>query len=186
MKIMSKVILTVALVFTVALFGSNCAQAQAAKPLKIGVINLQYIMTNSKVAKTIQSQLQAKGTELQNTVKKESDKYEALKKEIDKKKTVWSQDILQGKLRELQKIEEFGKIVSRDATFELQTLEKKLMGPVLNELGDIINDYGKREGFTVIMDNTGQGTRSGLLYVDKTLDISSNILKVLDAKLAKK
>jgi len=184
MKIISRVILTVALVLSFSLLGSDNVRAE--KPLKIGVINLQYIMTNSKVAKTIQTKLQAKGTELQKTVKKESDKYEKLKNEIDKKKTVWSQDVLQEKLRELQKIEEFGKIVSRDATFELQSMEKKLMGPVLTELGDIINSYGKREGFTVIMDNTGQGTRSGLLYVDKTLDISSKILDELDKNLAKK
>ena len=184
MKIMPKGILIIALALSLALLASGHALAE--KPLKIGVINLQYIMTNSKVAKTIQAKLQAKGTELQKTVQKESDKYETLKKEIDKKKTVWSQDILQGKVRELQKIEEFGKIVSRDATFELQTLEKKLMGPVLTELGDILNAYGKREGFTLIMDNTGQGTRSGILYVDKTLDISDIILKELDAKLADK
>lgn len=175
---------TTALVFSLTMWAVSASAA--AQPMKIGVINLQYIMANSKFAKTIQAQLQAKGEDLQKNVQKERDKYDALKNEIDKKKTVWSQEILQEKVRELQKIEEYGKIVSRDATYELQTLEKKLMGPVLNELGTIINDYGKREGFTMIMDNTGQGARSGLLYVDATLDISEKILKELDAVLAKK
>jgi len=180
----SKGILTGALVFFLTLSGG--LTAWASQPVKIGVINLQFIMANSKFAKSIQTQLQNKGEELQKNVQKERDKYDSLKNEIDKKKTVWSQEILQEKLRELQKIEEFGKIVSRDATYELQTLEKKLMGPILNELGTLLTAYGKREGFTMIMDNTGQGARSGLLYVDETLDVSDKILKELDVVLAKK
>lgn len=179
-----KGLLTVVMILAVTLISSG--SVYASDSLKIGVINLQYIMSNSTVAKVVKNKLQAKGAELQKNVKKESDKYEALSKEIEKKKTVWSQEILQGKLRELQKIEEMGKIVSRDATFELQSMEKKLMGPVLNELGNLIDSYGKQKGFSVILDNTGQGARSGLLYVDKTLDISEIILKELDKKLANK
>ncbi len=184
MKIMTRGIITAALVFALTL--SAGTTVLAAKPLKIGVIDLQYIVANSKIANSVQSQLQDKGAELQKTVQKERDKYDFLKNEIDKKKTVWSQDILQGKLRELQKIEEYGKIVSSDATFEMQALKKKLMGPILDELGAIIKDFGKKEGFTVIMDNTGQGARSGILYVDETLDVSKTILKQLDVQMAKK
>lgn len=183
MKIMTRGIITAALVFALTL---SAGTVLAAKPLKIGVIDLQYIVANSKIANSVQAKLQDKGGELQKTVQKERDKYDILKNEIDKKKTVWSQDILQGKLRELQKIEEYGKIVSSDATFEMQALKKKLMGPILDELGAIIKDYGKKEGFSVIMDNTGQGARSGILYVDETLDVSKTILKQLDVQMAKK
>lgn len=184
MKVITRGILTVSLLLVFILSGG--ISAMAAQQLKIGVIDLQYIMANSKVAKSVQAQLQAKGTELEKTVQKERDKYESHKMEIDKKKTVWSQDVLQEKLRELQKIEEYGKIVSSDANFEMQALKKKLMGPILNELGDIIQSYGKKNGFTIILDNTGQGARSGLLYADETLDISKKILVELDKKLANK
>ena len=184
MKILAKGILTA--IFILVFSFSGGASALAAQQLKVGVINLQYIMENSRFAKTIQDKLNAKGAELQKNIQAERNKYESLKKEIEKKKTVWSQEILQNKLRELQKIEEMGKIVSRDATFELQTLEKKLMGPILNELGELINVYGKREGYSLILDNTGQGSRSGILYLSGNLDISKNILKELDVKLAKK
>jgi len=160
--------------------------AWAAQPLKIGTINLQYILANSKVAGAAQSQLKAKADELQANVQKEQDKYDALKNEIEKKKTVWSQDVLQEKVRDLQKIEEFGKIVSRDANFEMKNQEKKLMGPILNELRMVIEEYGKREGFTLIMDNTANGARSGILYVDATLDVSAKILAELDTRLKKK
>jgi len=176
-------VVALALVFTLSCGISAMA---AGQQLKVGVIDLQYILANSKVAKSVQAQLQAKGTELEKTVQKERDKYDSHKMEIDKKKTVWSQDVLQEKLRELQKIEEYGKIVSSDANFEMQALKKKLMGPILNELGDLIHAYGKKEGFSIIMDNTGQGARSGLLYADETLDISKKILAELDKKLAKK
>ncbi len=158
----------------------------AGPAMKIGTVNLQYILTNSSVAHAAQLKLKAKADELQGNVQKEQDKYDALKSEIDKKKTVWSQDVLQEKVRELQKVEEFGKIVSRDANFEMKNQEKKLMGPILNELGAVIDAYGKQEGFTLIMDNTGKGARSGILYVDQTLDISDKILKELDSRLQPK
>ena len=172
-----------ALVLFVLLVAGGTA---SAAPLKIATVNLKYILTNSKVAHSAQEKLQAKADELRANVQKEQDKYNALKDEIEKKKTVWSQDVLQGKLRDLQKIEEFGKIVARDSDFELKSLEKKLMGPILDELGALIEAIGKRDGYTLIMDDTAKGARSGILYADETLDISDMLLKELDERMAKK
>jgi Skp family chaperone for outer membrane proteins len=53
------------------------------------------------------------------------------------------------------------------------------MEPILKELQQVIADLGKKNGYILIMDS-----RAGLLYADKSIDISDIVKKELDAKLA--
>ena len=184
MKTMSKGILIVALVMS---FVMASDYVRAEKSLKIGVVNLQYIMVNSKVAKTIQAQVEAKAKVEQEKLNKDNEKINALKSEIEKKKTVWAREVLQDKVRELQKLDDLRKMAARDASESLQSFNEKLTKPFWDELGKIINEHAKREGFDVILDNTvAQGSAPNILYVDKKLDLSDVIMKELDLNLAKK
>ncbi|MEJ2270025.1 MAG: OmpH family outer membrane protein, partial [Desulfobulbaceae bacterium] len=66
---------------------------------------------------------------------------------------------------------------SEDAQFELQQLEKQVMSLILNELQKIIKEVGEKNGYAMILDS-----RAGLLYVDKSLDISEMVKRELDAR----
>jgi outer membrane protein len=61
------------------------------------------------------------------------------------------------------------------------------MEPILKELHAILADYGKKNGYTLILENTRKGlsSRSGLLYADEALDISDQIRKELDSRMSK-
>ncbi|NOR10320.1 MAG: OmpH family outer membrane protein, partial [Desulfovibrionaceae bacterium] len=73
------------------------------------------------------------------------------------------------------------------AQYELKQLEKKVMEPILKDLHDIIAEYGKKENFSIILENTRKGlsSRIGLLYASDEIDISEAVLKLLDEKHAK-
>lgn len=157
----------------------------AAAGMKVATISLQEVLTKSKAGKTAQTQLEAKVQEFQDKFGKEQADLEEMGAEIEKKRSVWSRDILEQKERDYQmKTREF-KLKTDDAQFELKQMEKKIMEPILKVLHELIADHGKKEKYVLILENTRKGlsSRTGLLYADESIDISDTILKLLDARL---
>lgn len=177
---------TVQMFFAAGLFCLFLAPGQAfsANAMKVATISLQEVLTQSKVGQEAQKQLEAKVQEFQNKFAAEQSTLEGLGEEIEKKRSVWSQEILEGKERDYQmKMREF-KLKTDDAQFELKQLEKKIMEPILKDLHELIAEYGKKENYLLILENTRKGlsSRTGLLYADESTDITPQILKMLDKK----
>ena len=155
-----------------------------AAELKVATISLQDVLGKSKVGMDAQQQLEGKVQEFQEKFSKEQEELEKLGADIEKKRSVWSREVQEEKERDYQmKMREF-KLKTDDAQFELKQLEKKLMEPILKDLHEIIAEYGKKENLTMIFENTRKGlqSRTGLLYAADSIDISEEILKLLDAR----
>jgi len=159
-----------------------------AKEVKIATISLQDILAKSSVGEDAKNKMEAKVAEFQAELQKEQEKQDALRAEIEKKSSVWSDVIRQEKERDYQKMVREFQIKSEDAKFELQQMEKKIMAPILKELHEIIAEVGEKNGYTLIFENTKKGleSRSGLLYADDTLDISDLVREVLEKRFAEK
>lgn len=163
------------------------AVSAAPAPVSVATISIQKILGNSKIAQEAQKTLQVEVDKLQTKFKADEDSLAALKADIEKKSSVWSEEVRAGKEREYQKkLRDFG-LKTEDAKLELQQLEKKVMDPILKELHDLIAEIGKKNGYTLILENTMKGlrNRTGLLYADESLDISDLIQKELDLRLKK-
>lgn len=159
-------------------------QEARSADLKIGTISLQDVLEQSQAGKDAQQQLEAKVEEFKNKFSSEQQGLEEMGAEIEKKRSVWSQEVLEEKERDYQKkLREF-KLKTDDAQFEIKQLEKKVMEPILKDLHEIIADYGMKENFTMIFENTRKGLRSrtGLLFSSDEVDITEQILKLLDAR----
>lgn len=176
------------LFLTIILVLCAFAVAEAAPGrIKIATVNIQDVLAKSKAGRKAQQQLQAKANEYQAKLQKEQQAAQAMHEEIDKKSSVWSDAVRDEKEREYQKKMRELQLESEDDRYDLQQLEKQIMEPILKELHAILADYGKQNGYTLIFDNTRKGllSRSGLLYADKSLDISAQMRKELDNRLSK-
>ena len=168
--------LVVAIWVSVACFtSSNASAAESSK--KIATVNIQEVLLGSAAGQEVKKVLEEKVGELQGTFQKEQEDVDVLRAEIEKKSSVWSQEVREEKEREYQKRVREVQLKTEDAQFELQQLEKQLMGPVLNELQKVIKEIGEKNGYAMIMDS-----RAGLLYVDESLDISEIVQKELDSR----
>ena len=156
--------------------------------LKVATISLQDILTKSSAGQEAKQQLEGKVAEFQSELQKEQEKHENLRIEIEKKSSVWSDEVRQEKERTYQKLIREFQIKSEDAQYELKQMEKKIMAPLLKELHEVIAEVGKRNGYTLIYENTKKGleSRSGLLYADDSLDISDIVRQELEKRLAGK
>ena len=165
-----------ALLFTSLIY--SVSQADAAEMNKqIVTVNIQDVLLNSEVGQEVKKVLEDKVGEYQSKFQQEQDEVESLRAEIEKKGSVWSQEIREEKERDYQKRVREMQLKSEDAQFELQQLEKQEMSPVLKELQQVIKEVGEKNGYAMIVDS-----RAGILYVDEALDISDIVRKELDAR----
>lgn len=180
-----KVILAVATVALFCLVGVSSGFAADAT-VKIATMSLPEILSKSTAGQEARRQLEDKVVEFQTKIQQEQEKQDTLRAEIEKKSSIWSEEVRQEKERSLLKMGQELKLMSEDAQFELQKLEKKIMAPILKELHEVIAEVGKQQGFTLIFENTNKGleSRSGLLYSDEALDISDMVREALEKRLA--
>lgn len=184
-KWIRKAVLSVVSVTLLCLVGVGSGFA-AEVPVKVATMSLPEILSKSTAGQEARRQLEAKVAEFQTKIQQEQEKQDALRSEIEKKSSVWSEEVRQEKERSLLKMGQELKLMSEDAQFELQKLEKKIMAPILKELHEVIAEVGKQQGFTLIFENTNKGleSRSGLLYSDEALDISDMVREALEKRLA--
>ena len=88
------------------------------------------------------------------------------------------------KLRRLREFQKNGRELqakTEDARFEMKKLQDKELEPILKALEEVVNKYGKDNGYTAIMDD-----KNGVVYFDPAIDVSDIIVKKLNGALAKK
>lgn len=171
----------------VALCASSALAIAAPERGKIATISIQKILGTSKAALDAQKILQAEVDKYQSKFKADEDALTAMKNDIEKKGAAWSEEVRAEKEREYQKrLRDYG-LKTEDAKLEMQQLEKRHMEPILKQLHNIIAEFGKKNGYSLILENTMKGlsNRTGLLYADESFDVSDQIQKELDSRLKK-
>ena len=154
-----------------------CANVQAAE-VKIGVFDLQKILTQSAHGQAAKQRFEGRVKELEAQLKPEQDALVAMGKDIEKKSSAWDENVKADKIRDFQKRQREFQVKKDDAGFELKQLQGKEMEPFMRALQDVVGKIGKSGGYTMIVD-----ARAGLLYFDKSIDLSDTIIKQLDAAL---
>lgn len=171
----------ISICFIVALWvGMSClvnSNAIAAENNGIVIVNIQQVLLGSSAGQAVKKVLEDKVLEFQKEFQAEQEDVEAMRVEIEKKSSVWSQQVREEKERDYQKKVRELQTKSEDAQFELQQLEKQTMEPVVQELQKVIADLGEKNGYAMIIDS-----RAGLLYSDKSLDISELVKNELDSR----
>jgi len=148
------------------------AQAQ----LKIGVVDLQKALNQSKKGKKAKAELRAEFEKKSKEIAAKKAEVEALRKELQKKASLLSpkakkakEDEYREKLREL-------KFAIEDAKSELATKENEMSSQILKSLVKLVQEKAKREGYSLVLEANG-----GVIYVAPSLDITSSVIRAFDA-----
>ena len=142
--------------------------------VKIGVINAQKVIQETKKGREITQRLERLGQEKQQRVESLRTRIKQLEQELvspalnaatREKKT----GELTGKRTELKRFIE-------DAQREMQQKSQAELSKLREEIMPLIEKIGKEKGFTVVMDLS----ISGIAYFDKTIDITDLIIAEYD------
>ena len=171
-RIMLVVTLVVLAGFTIE---SSSARAEVQK---IGVMNIQKVLLESTAGRKAKEVFEKRMNELQEKFKTEQEALVALQQEIEKKSSAWSKDKKGEKVRELQLGQRELQMKSEDAKMELKQLQDKELEPILTMLQTVVNSFGKKNGYAVILDS-----KIAVLYADSSVDVSEAVQKELDQRM---
>ena len=155
------------------------AQGAIAADVKLGVMNVQKIIVSCKAGQAAKERFDVKMKDLQSSFQDEEADLKKLQAEIKKKSSAWSEEKKAEKVREFQKNGRELQAKTEDARFEMKQLQDKELEPILKALEKVVEKYGKDQGYTMILDS-----KNGVIFFDKTIDLSDSIVKLLDKAMA--
>jgi Skp family chaperone for outer membrane proteins len=157
-----------------------CLMAQ-----KIAVIDMQEAVVGCAEGKKAEAQFNAKQDELTKDLdrrKKELDDAQTKLKAQDK---VLSAEAKADLTRNIDHMQTDLNRVTDDAQKELDDLRTGLLRPIAEAVSQIVQAYSTQMGFSVILDTSAPQNQS-LVYRDEKIDVTSEIIKIVDAQMAQK
>jgi outer membrane protein len=155
----------------VAVVGIN---SQAADATKIGVIDMKKVLSASTAGQKAQGVVEEKMKSLQGTLKKDETDLVALKTEIDKKGSAWTDAVKQEKAKAFQKKGQAFQEKQEKANLELKKVREENVNPILKKLEEIVEKVAKSEGYSLIV------PRNVVLYASDATDVSDKVTAELN------
>lgn len=150
---------------------------QAQEP-KIGLVDLQYILEKCAPGQKAIEQLQQEFQGMQQTLDQRKSELDALREELQKQSLILSQEAQSDKETEFrQKMQDFQKLY-QDYQRRMQAKEQELREPIIDKLVEVIQDYGQKNEFDMVLDKQN----SGIVYNTPELEITEPVLDLLNQK----
>lgn len=150
--------------------------ASGLEPPKIGVINFQEIALGSKAGKAAKTRLEKLAEKLKKEVKAEEAKLLARQKELEATASRLTPAERQDRATTLERDDAAFQRLIEDKTEELKNAETKSITELAGRIDRILKAYAAEKGFTVVL----EARRPGILYFDKNLDFSAELIKRFD------
>lgn len=148
-------------------------QAVAAET-KIGVIDMQEVLTTSNAGKKAQGLIEQKMKALQESFKKDENALVALQKDMEKKGAAWSDTVKREKAEEFQKKRRDLATKQEQANEELKKLREENVNPILKKLKEVVDTIGRDGDYALIV------PRNVVLYAPEGDDITAKVTAELN------
>ena len=151
----------------------------AQERIKIGFIDIQRVISESQAGKRARDRFQAQVKKAEADILKERQDIERLKSDLDKKGPLLRDEERRNLESDLQKRSVNLQRSMADHQQELQAKNNQMMSEILKELEKIVNEVGKADKFTLILE------RSQILYSDQGIDITSKVIESYNSRAKK-
>jgi outer membrane protein len=165
---------------TLALALSLCAlTAGAARAdLKIGYVDLQRALNESEAGRQAKEKFKVQVDRLQGDLKKKKDSLDAMKEQLEKKASVMKDEEARNLEKDYQrKLRDFERAY-KDSQGELQQKDNELTVELLKQLQGVIEQFGKENGYSIILEQSS----SSVLYGSPELDLTEQIIARYNAR----
>jgi outer membrane protein len=144
--------------------------------VKIGFIDVQRAITESQAGKLAKERFQAQVKKAEGDLIKEKQELERLKSDLDKKGPLLKDEERRNLEADLQRRYVNYQRAMSDQQQELRQKESEMTTDILRQLEKIVNEVGKAEKFTLILE------RSQILYSDQGIDITNRVIDVFNSR----
>lgn len=150
-----------------------CAGAARAE-MRVAVVDMQRALNECDAGKRAKDQVKSKFERAQNQLKNQREELDRAREDYEKRATVMREE----QRRELEKDLEVRTLDFKrkyeDFQRDLKRTDAELTSGIVEELYNIVSDYGERQQYTMIV----EASSGALLYGDKSLDITEEIIKL--------
>ena len=162
--------LSAGLVLTVPLAASG------REPLKIGILDFREVALGSKAGKAAKARLEKLAEKLKKEMKAEEAKLLARQKDLEAATSRLTPAERQQRAATLEHDKAAFQRLLEDKTEDLRNAETESVTKLAGQIDLILKAYASEKGFSVIL----EAQRPGILYFDKNLDLSAEIVKRFD------
>ncbi len=154
----------------------------AADPVRLGFVDLQTVITQSKEGQTAMNTVKAEAAEKQKEISAKEAEIKQMDADLQKQASALSEAARKEREEEIRRKLRDLKRVTEDFNRDLAKREGDMVNDLLKDLTTVIRDYGKEKGFTLIVEK-GQ---SGVIYGNDAADLTKEILERYNARRSKK
>src|SRR5512145_1161508 len=119
--------------------------------IKIGVVDIEQAISSTEEGKAAREEFGRKQREAEAKVQPMLERYRSLEEELKTKKFVLSDEALYQKQLDLAEMRNEIQAKMREIEGQLQVDQKRLEGPLMQKLEGTITEFGKSQGFTLII-----------------------------------
>jgi outer membrane protein len=151
----------------------------ATDVIKLGYVNMQRALENSAAGQEATRKLNEIWDEYKVRIKSEKDRLEAMKEEIDKQSLLWNEETRREKENQLRQLEKDYSRLLNDTQDEIKRKEAELSESIGKDILKIIEEIGRSEGYTIILEKKS----SAILYAPSSIDLTDQVIKAYDAQI---
>ncbi len=157
------------------------AEAAAVEPVRIGVVDMQSVIVQSTKGQRAQAALKVETEAKQKDMNAREEEVRKLQAELERQKAVLSAAALREKEESIQRRVREIRRLAEDGNRDLQKREAELVGEIQREILQVVTEYGKEKGFSLIIE---RGT-GAVWYVNERTDLTKDIIDRYNAKATK-
>ncbi len=151
--------------------------AKAAEVVKIGIVDVQKVISTSEKGKVARKKLITKAERMQKELNLRKAEIEKGKLELERQASVLDPEIKYEKEKTLKRRMRDFEDLYRDYNEIMKRDEFQNMQPILAAISQVIEKLGKEGGFTVILEKQ----KSAVLYSPDTIDLTQEVKKLFDS-----
>ncbi|UCG99908.1 MAG: OmpH family outer membrane protein [Deltaproteobacteria bacterium] len=166
--------LLVSTIIMAILLGYNMALGE--KSIKVGLIDLQTCLQESKEGQKVLTLLKTRKEGLQRQLDTKQKELLELRKELDKQAMMLTMDAQEDKRKTIERKTRELEYFYRDLNEEMRRVQEKEKKRILKELAKIIEKIGSEGNYTLIMEKKA----GGVLYWTDSVDITKSVIRAYD------
>lgn len=163
----------------IAALAVSASFVSAQERVKIGFIDIQRVIGESQAGRRAKDRFQAQVKKAEADLQKERQDLERIRSDIEKKGPLLKEEERRNMEADFQKRSVSLQRTMGDYQQDLRQKENQMMSDILKELEVIVNEVGKAEKFTLILE------RSQILYSDQGIDMTSKVIETFNSRTKK-
>ncbi len=153
------------------------AEAATAETVRIGVVDMQAVITQSAKGQRARAQLQTESEAKQKDMNAREEEVRKLQADLERQKAVLSPAALREKEEGIQRRVREIRRLAEDGNRDLQKREAELVGEIQRDILQVITEYGKEKGYTLVLERS-----AGVWFVGDRADVTKDIVDRVNAK----